>query len=140
MSDDLISRKEVLQVLEDVFKKYRMSWGREYGGFGSAVQESIENLPTDFNRDRVIAELKETQKNVDIKKKVALYARDEIGFYLNSGISDGISEAIIAIEEGEGYKRGMTAREALEIGKEISKGIQDGAASVHGDTNNGKEG
>lgn len=37
-------------------------------------------------------------------------------------------------------ERGMTAREALEIGKEISKGIQDGVVSVYGDTNNGKEG
>ena len=138
--NDLISRKEVLQALEDVFKEYRMSWGREYGGFGAAVQESIENLPSDFTRDRIIAELKETQKNVDIKKKVALYARDEIGFYLNSGISDGISEAIIAIEEREGYKRGMTARGAMEIGKEISKGIQDGVAIAYGDTNNGEEG
>lgn len=34
----------------------------------------------------------------------------------------------------------MTAKEALEIGMEISKGIQAGVASAYGDTNNGKEG
>lgn len=50
------------------------------------------------------------------------------------------SECAKRIETGEGYKQGITAREALEIGKEISKGIQDGVASVYGDTNNGKEG
>ena len=36
--------------------------------------------------------------------------------------------------------RGMTAREALEIGKEISKGLQAGLDSVYGDESNGKEG
>lgn len=34
----------------------------------------------------------------------------------------------------------MTAREALEIGKEISKGLQAGLDSVYGDESNGKEG
>ena len=50
------------------------------------------------------------------------------------------SECAKKIETSERYKQGITAREALEIGKEISKGIQDGVASVYGDTNNGKEG
>lgn len=36
--------------------------------------------------------------------------------------------------------QGMTAKEALKIGEEIYKGIQAGIASVHGDTNNRKEG
>ena len=58
MSNDLISRKEVLQVLEDVFAEYRMSWGREHGGFGAAAQEVIEELPTAFDKKEVIKELK----------------------------------------------------------------------------------
>ena len=58
MSDDLISRKEALQVLEDVFGEYRMSWGREYGGFGAAAQEVIEELPTAFDKEKVIEELR----------------------------------------------------------------------------------
>lgn len=57
MSDDLISRKEALQVLEDVFGEYRMSWGREYGGFGAAAQEVIEELPTAFDKEKVINEI-----------------------------------------------------------------------------------
>ena len=58
MSDDLISREEALQVLEDVFGEYRMSWGREHGGFGAAAQEVIEELPTAFDKEKVIEELK----------------------------------------------------------------------------------
>ena len=52
MSDDIISRKEALQVLEDVFAEYRMSWGRELGGFGAAAQEVIEELPIALTRKR----------------------------------------------------------------------------------------
>lgn len=58
MSDDLISREEALQVLEDVFGEYRMSWGREHGGFGAAAQEVIEELPTAFDKEKVIEELR----------------------------------------------------------------------------------
>ncbi len=50
------------------------------------------------------------------------------------------SECAKKIATGEGYKPGMTAREALEIGKEISKGLQAGLDSVYGDESNGKEG
>ena len=57
MSNDLISRKEALQVLEDVFAEYRMSWGREHGGFGAAAQEVIEELPTAFDKEKVIDQL-----------------------------------------------------------------------------------
>ncbi len=58
MSDDLISRKEALQVLEDVFAEYRMSWGREHVGFGAAAQEVIEELPAAFDKERVIKEIR----------------------------------------------------------------------------------
>ena len=51
--NDLISRKDALQVLEAVFAKSRMSWGREHGGFGAAVQEVIEELPTASNKEKV---------------------------------------------------------------------------------------
>lgn len=57
MSDDLISRKDALQVLENVFTRYRMSWGREHGGFGAAVKAVIEELPTAFDKEKVMDEL-----------------------------------------------------------------------------------
>lgn len=50
------------------------------------------------------------------------------------------SECAKKIATGEGYKPGMTVKEALKIGEEIYKGIQAGVAGVHEDTNNGKEG
>lgn len=63
MDDEYISRKDVLQALEIVFQKYRMAWGKNYGGFGAAVQETIEELPVAFNKEKVLIEL---QKHADI--------------------------------------------------------------------------
>lgn len=62
MNDDLISRKEALQVLEDVFAEYWMAYGREHGGFGAAAQEVIEKLPTAFDKEKVIEELVELRQ------------------------------------------------------------------------------
>lgn len=50
------------------------------------------------------------------------------------------SECAKKIAAGEEYKPGMKAREAMEIGKAISKGLQAGLDSVYGDESNGKEG
>ena len=57
MSNDLISRKNVLNVLESIFDEYRMAWGSEYGGFGGNVKEAIEKIPVAFDPDKVITEL-----------------------------------------------------------------------------------
>lgn len=66
MDDEYISRKDVLQALELVFQKYRMAWGKNYGGFGAAVQETIEELPIAFNKEKVLSEIK---KHADIAFK-----------------------------------------------------------------------
>ncbi len=49
MSDDLISRSEVLKTLEFVFNKYNMSWDDKQSGFAEEVPESIRNLPTSYD-------------------------------------------------------------------------------------------
>lgn len=65
--NDLISRKAALQILEYVFKKYRMSWGKESGGFCAAVQEGIEELPIAFDKEKVHSELIEL-RNAEVFK------------------------------------------------------------------------
>lgn len=77
MSDDLISRKEALQVLEDVFAKYRMSWGRELGGFGAAAQEVIEELPIAFDKEKVIEQIKcERAEAKEYRQESAMIAHE----------------------------------------------------------------
>lgn len=56
MEDDLISRKEALQVLEDVFAEFHVPWGQK--GLGAAAQEVMKELPSVFDK-REEAEEKE---------------------------------------------------------------------------------
>lgn len=96
MSDDLISRKEALQVLEDVFAEYRMSWGREHGGFGAAAQEVIEELPAAFDKDKVRRELIELRNE-------EIYKPDSINKYTEArsqGRYSAFLDAIRIVEKG----------------------------------------
>lgn len=43
---DLISRKEVLSILKNVFDEYRMSYGEQYNGFAAAVPKAIKAIPS----------------------------------------------------------------------------------------------
>ena len=100
MSDDLISRKEALQVLEDVFAKYRMSWGRELGGFGAAAQEVIEELPIAFDKEKVIEELKSWEKashDAGIQSTYAELDNKASGYYQESR---AYHRAIEIVEKG----------------------------------------
>ncbi len=61
--NDLIKRSDVLETLESVFKKYNIAYGQEYGGFAEAVPESIRNIPTACNMDKVEEQLEEEYAN-----------------------------------------------------------------------------
>lgn len=54
MSDDLISKKQVLEVLEKVFIEYKMSYGEHYGGFAEAIPKAIENIPPVHDQNKPI--------------------------------------------------------------------------------------
>lgn len=97
MSDDLISREEALQVLEDVFGEYRMSWGREYGGFGAAAQEVIEELPTAFDKEEVIEELENLRAQYFIT--IANTGDEKLGFAYKY-IWNALDHAIKIVEKG----------------------------------------
>lgn len=55
--NDLIKRSDVLETLESVFKKYNIAYGQEYGGFAEAVPESIKNIPTACDVDKVVEQV-----------------------------------------------------------------------------------
>ena len=64
MSNDLISRSDVLRVLETVFYEYKMSFGEHYGGFAEAIPKAIESIPAACDIDKV-EELSETIQNLE---------------------------------------------------------------------------
>ena len=77
-NSDLISRKQVLNILENVFKKYKMAWGIEFGGFGGAVEESIKNISSicDDNLLWNKVELKRKDKNLPACGKIVCWAME----------------------------------------------------------------
>lgn len=62
--NDLIRRKDVLAVLEEVFDQYRMSWGEQHGGFAAAVPTAIKNIPTAYDPDKVAKEVREVADRI----------------------------------------------------------------------------
>lgn len=63
MSNDLISRSEVLKVLEYVFNKYNMTWNKYGGGgFAKEVPEAIEAIPTAYDVDKVVEQLEKEKE------------------------------------------------------------------------------
>lgn len=66
--DDLISRQEVIDVLEKTFERYRMAWSpnkeEDYGGFASAVPKAINDIPTAYDVDKVVEEIQQRMEYV----------------------------------------------------------------------------
>ena len=58
---DLISRSEVIDILYKVFDEYRIATDKTstLGGFGSEVFKRVREMPTVYDIDKVVDELKE---------------------------------------------------------------------------------
>ena len=101
MSDDLISRKALLEVIDISFiiPILKMNLRPEHEAV-LKIREIIMNMPTAFDKEKVIAEMNETKNIVEAKIKKAYVTRDEVSFYLNSGASDMAVEFIDIVEKG----------------------------------------
>ena len=97
MSDDLISRKAVLNILTEARVKDSILCSP---AFVEMLTQRIKKIPTAFDKEKVIAEMNETKNIVEAKIKKAYVTRDEVSFYLNSGASDMAVEFIDIVEKG----------------------------------------
>lgn len=97
MSDDLISRKAVLNILTEARVKDSILCSP---AFVEMLTQRIKKIPTAFAKEKVIAEMNETKNIVEAKIKKAYVTRDEVSFYLNSGASDMAVEFIDIVEKG----------------------------------------
>ena len=93
---DLISRQEVIDVLEKTFEKYKMAWSpnkeEDRGGFASAIPKAINDIPAAYNVDKVIEQLEEKKSEAE-----NLYNRTFSGGYEHDyadGRVDAFSSAI----------------------------------------------
>ena len=97
MSDDLISRKAVLNILTEARVKDSILCSP---AFVEMLTQRIKKIPTAFDKEKVIAEMNETKNIVEAKIKKSYVTRDEVSFYLNSGASDMAVEFIDIVKKG----------------------------------------
>lgn len=93
MSNDLISRAEVLMTLEKIFGEYRISWGSECGGFAAAVPEAVKQIPTAYDIEKVIGQL-EKELTLAEAEKIRCSRKNPLQFDSAKGYEMGIYNAI----------------------------------------------
>ena len=93
---DLISRSEVIDILYKVFDEYRIATDKTstLGGFGSEVFKRVREMPTVYDIDKVVDELKELKAyavyediNADTK-----WLDKAIEIVKQGGVSDNVCE------------------------------------------------
>lgn len=95
---DLIRKSDVLDLLYGIFNKYRMSTDKTHSicnSFGNEVFEEIKNMPTAYDIDKVVKEL---------KKNASRYTKKYVTPYGNNGYRDtkaiSIRKAIEIVKQG----------------------------------------
>ena len=95
MSDDLISRKAVLEILYDISS-------RNYGSFfGHGINKAcdvIEHAKTAFDKEKVIEELREMQSHSKLCKNQCGFTSTEYFDYMGAEVAYGT--AIEIVEKG----------------------------------------
>ena len=95
MSDDLISRKALLEVIDISFiiPILKMNLRPEHEAV-LKIREIIMNMPTAFNKEKVIKELKANMSSVQGISGQA------VTFMFSDGYYNGIKDAIEIVEKG----------------------------------------
>ena len=100
MSDDLISRRALLEAIDSSFVtpilKINM---REEHKAVSKIWEIIVNMPTAFNKEKVINELRE-ELNLSDAEKERCARENPLQFDSAKGYANGIANAIEIVEKG----------------------------------------
>ena len=96
MSDDLISRKAVLEILYDISD-------RNYGSlFGHGINKAcdvIKHAETAFDKEKVIEELKKAMSSAQLVQSLAGTDLVQCGGF-SYGYYNGIKDAIEIVEKG----------------------------------------
>ena len=100
MSDDLISRRALLEAIDSSFVtpilKINM---REEHKAVSKIWEIIVNMPTAFDKEKVIKELRE-ELNLSDAEKERCARENPLQFDSAKGYANGIANSIEIVEKG----------------------------------------
>ena len=100
MSDDLISRKALLEVIDISFiiPILKMNLRPEHEAV-LKIREIIMNMPTAFDKEKVIKELRE-ELNLSDAEKERCARENPLQFDSAKGYANGIANAIEIVEKG----------------------------------------
>ena len=100
MSDDLISRKALLEVIDISFiiPILKMNLRPEHEAV-LKIREIIMNMPTAFDKEKVIEELRE-ELNLSDAEKERCARENPLQFDSAKGYANGIANAIEIVEKG----------------------------------------
>ena len=96
MSDDLISRKAVLEILYDISSR---NYGSLFGYGINRARDVIEHVETAFCKEKVIEELME-ELNLSDAEKERCARENPLQFDSAKGYANGIANAIEIVEKG----------------------------------------
>lgn len=96
MSDDLISRKAVLEILYDISNR---NYGSFFGHGINRACDVIKHADTAFDKEKVIEELRE-ELNLSDAEKERCARENPLQFDSAKGYANGIANAIEIVEKG----------------------------------------
>jgi len=96
MSDDLISRKAVLEILYDISNR---NYGSFFGHGINRACDVIKHADTAFDKEKVIEELRE-ELNLSDAEKERCARENPLQFDSAKGYANGIANSIEIVEKG----------------------------------------
>ena len=100
MSDDLISRKEAVELVIAEYDRFQANGGSHSGRHElDKVIKMLQNMPTAFDKEKVINELME-ELNLSDAEKERCARENPLQFDSAKGYANGIANAIEIVEKG----------------------------------------
>lgn len=122
MNNDLISRKDVINILEKEIFRYKKDLSKSYLLLG--IKEQVEKIPVSLDQKEIIKEMRELEKKVDELTRMEM----------RNQMSDDLISRKALLEEIQSFKcyitglragKGNLARAADEYRKSILQIIED---------------
>ena len=100
MNDDLISRKEAVELVIAEYDRFQANGGSHSGRHElDKVIKMLQNMPTAFDKEKVINELRE-ELNLSDAEKERCARENPLQFDSAKGYANGIANAIEIVEKG----------------------------------------
>lgn len=100
MSDDLISRKEAVELVIAEYDRFQAKGGSHSGRYElDKAIKILKNMPTAYDKEKVLKNLREELKLAEIEKE-RCSIENPLQFDLAKGYANGVWFSIAVVERG----------------------------------------